>query len=140
MHAKNTTEASTTPAKDCLPLRARRYHAHKPAAGRNDNNDVLLSAVTPHSSPNWNQGSQPSRSSSVSASQKIVVSSSAARLVSQIARVHQNITLGSRAHAQAEPTATFSENIRRAIRKIGTQVRAEKVLFIVSNTNADALE
>src|SRR5580658_10061811 len=140
MQAKNTIEASTTPPKDFLPRRVRRYQAHNPAAGRNDNKEVLLSAMMPQSNPNSNHGSQPSRSSIVSASQIIVVSSSAARLVSQIARVHQNMTLGSRAHAHAEPTATFSEKIRRAIRKIGKQVSAEKTLFSVRRTNADALE
>ena len=66
--------------------------------------------------------------------------SRAARLVSQMARVHQNITLGSKAHAQAAPTATLSENIRRAIRKIGMQVSAEKRLFTLSSTKADAVE
>ncbi len=47
---------------------------------------------------------------------------------------------GSRAHAHAEPTATFPEKIRRAIRKIGMQVSAEKTLLSDSSTNADALE
>ena len=37
-------------------------------------------------------------------------------------------------------TATFSEKIRFAIRKMGMQVSAEKVLLSVSSTNADALE
>ena len=50
------------------------------------------------------------------------------------------MTLGSKAQAQADPTATFSEKILRAIRKIGTQVSAEKTLLIVSSTNADAFE
>src|ERR1039458_1009712 len=140
MHAKKMTDANTTPANDRLPRRARRCHAHSPAAGRNDSREVLLNAVMPHSSPNCNHGIQPSRSSRVRASQKIVVSSSAARLVSQIARVHQNSTFGNNAHAHADPTATVSEKIRRAIRKIGTHVSAEKTLFSVSSTNADALE
>ena len=70
----------------------------------------------------------------------MVVSRSAAKLVSQTQRVHQNMTLGRSAQAHAEPTATFSEKILRAIRKIGTQVSVEKTLFIVSSTNADALE
>ena len=70
----------------------------------------------------------------------MVVINSAARLVSQIARVHQKITLGNSAHAHADPTATFSEKIRRAIRKIGMQVRAENTLLIASSTKADALE
>ena len=70
----------------------------------------------------------------------MVAMSRAARLVSQIARVHQNITLGSKAHAQPEPTPTFSEKIRRAIRKIGMHVSAEKRLFTLSSTKADAVE
>ena len=94
----------------------------------------------PQSSPNANQGGHPSRSSRVRASQKTAVSNNADRLVSQTQRVHQNMTLGSRAQAHDEPTATFSENIRRAIRKIGAHVSAEKTLFIASNTKADALE
>src|SRR5579872_2283599 len=140
MHAKKMTAASTTPAIDRLPHFARRYHVHNPAAGRNDSREVLLRAVMPQSSPNLIHGSQPSRSSMVSASQKIVVRSSAARLVSHTARAHQNMTFGSKAHAQAEPTATFSENIRCAIRKIGMQVSAEKMLLIVSSTNAESFE
>src|SRR5450432_625060 len=140
MHAKKMADASATPANDRLPRFARRIHAHRPAAGRNDNREVLLSAVMPHSSPNSSHGSQPSRSCKVRASKKVEASSSAARLVSQIERVHQNRTFGSRAHAQAEPTATFSEKIRLAIRKIGTHVSAEKMLLIVSSMNADAFE
>ena len=148
--AKNTIDASTTPARDrrvidCpamdrLPPFARRYQAHNPAAGRNDSSDVLVSAAIPHSSPNLIQGNQPSLSSRVSASQKIVASSSADKLVSHTQRVHQNMTFGSKAHAHAEPTATFSEKIRRAIKKIGMQVKAEKMLLMVSRTNADAFE
>jgi hypothetical protein len=54
--------------------------------------------------------------------------------------VHQYITLGSSAHAHADPTATFTEKIRRAMRKIGIHVSAENTLFIVNSTNADILE
>src|SRR5258708_4754409 len=140
MQAKKTADANTTPAADLLPRFARRCHAHNPAAGRNDSREVLLSAMMLHISPNSSHGSQPSRSSKVRVSQKMVASKSAARLVSHTERVHQNMTFGSRAHAQAEPTATFSEKIRLAIRKIGTQVSAEKILLIVSNTNAEAFE
>ena len=57
-----------------------------------------------------------------------------------MARVHQNITLGSKAHAQADPTTTFSEKIRRAIRKIGMHVSAENRLFTLSSTKAAAVE
>ncbi len=52
MQAKKTTDASTTPANDRLPRRARRYHTHNPEAGRNESREVLLNAVTPHSNPN----------------------------------------------------------------------------------------
>ncbi len=94
----------------------------------------------PQSNPNSNQGRRPSRSSRVRASQISVANRSADRLVSHTERVHQNMTLGNKAQAQADPTATFSENMRRATRKIGTQVSAEKKLFSVSRTNAAALE
>jgi hypothetical protein len=47
---------------------------------------------------------------------------------------------GSNAHAQADPTATFSENMRRAIQKIGTHVNAEHTLLSVSITKAEAFE
>src|SRR5246127_1765283 len=140
MQAKKTTDASSTPAKDRLPAFARRYHAHSPAAGRNASSDVPFSATIPHSSPNSNQGSKPSRSSMVSVSQKRIARSSAERLVSHTARVHQNIMLGSKAQAHADPTATFSENMRRAIRKIGTHVSAEHTLLKVRITNAEAFE
>src|ERR1700733_7668303 len=140
MQAKKTTEARTMPAIDCLPRCARRYQAHNPATGRNESREVLVSAAIPQSSPNWIHGSRPSRSSRVNASQKIAASRSADKLVSQTQRVHQNITLGSNAHPHVEPTATFSEKILRAIRKIGTHVSAEKTLLSVSRTNADALE
>src|SRR6476661_2284037 len=139
-HAKKTTDASSTPAKDRLPLFARRYQAQSPAAGRKESREVPFRAMSPQSNPNSSQGSQPSRSSRVRASQKTVASSRADRLVSHTARVHQNITLGRSAHAHAAPMATFSENIRFAIRKIGTHVRAEKTLFTTSSTNAEAFE
>src|SRR5579871_2131208 len=140
MQARNTSEASAIPANDGLPRLARRYQAHNPAAGKNASREVLFSAATPHGKPKPNQGSHPLPSSSVSAIQKIIASSRADKLVSQTHRVHQNITFGKSAQAHAEPTATFSENIRRAIRKIGTQVSAEKTLLSASSTHADALE
>src|ERR1700722_1461305 len=140
MHAKKTAAASATPTSDFLPRCERCHQAHSPAAGRNDNNVVLSKAATPQSNPNSSQGSQPSRSSSVSASQKSVVSNSADRLVSHTQRVHQNMTFGNRAQAQVEPTATFSEKIRRAIRKIGMHVRAEKTLLRANSTKAEAFE
>src|ERR1700739_162718 len=140
MHAKKTADASTTPSNDFLPRLARRYQAHNPAAGRNDSSGVLFSAAMPHNNPNSNQGMSPSRSSMISASQTIMVSRRADRLVSHTERVHQNITLGSKAQAQAEPTATFSENIRCAMRKMGMHVRAEKRLLSANITNADALD
>src|ERR1700746_2618395 len=86
------------------------------------------------------QGTQPLRSSMVRASHITPASSRADRLVSQTARVHQNITLGSSAHAHADMTATFSENIRFAIRKMGMHVSAEKTLLITSSTKAEAFE
>src|SRR5260370_27426337 len=140
MHARKTTAARTILARDRLPRFARRYQAHNPAAGRNDRRTVLLNAAMPQSNPNSNQGSQPSRSSRVSATHRIVASRSADRLVSQTHFVYQYITLGSKAHAHAEPTATFSEKTRRAMRKIGIQVSAEKMLLMVKSTNAEALE
>src|SRR5215831_15531998 len=109
MHAKKISDASATPANEFFPRFARPYHAHKPAAGRNESREVPFSAMSPHNTPNSTQARQPARSSNVSASQNAVASSKAERLVSHTARVHQNITLGSSAHAQEDPTATFSE-------------------------------
>src|ERR1700686_1309293 len=140
MHAKKTIEASTTPENDRLPPFARRYQIHNPAAGRKESREVPFRAIRPQSTPNSSQGSQPSRSSRVRASQITVASSRADRLVSQTARVHQNITLGSSAHAHADITATFSENIRFAMRKIGIHVSAEKTLLSTSSTKAEAFE
>src|SRR5579864_1559755 len=132
MQAQKTTEARTTPANDGRPRLERRYQAHITEAGRNDKSTVLFNATMPHRSPNSSHGTRPSRSSSVSAIHKMVVSSNADKLVSHTQRVHQKITLGSRAQAQAEPTATFSEKTRRAIKNIGIQVSAEKRLLILS--------
>src|ERR1700746_935850 len=140
MHAKNMSDASATPANDRFPRFALRYHAHRPAAGKNESREVPFKAISPHNTPNPTQARQPSWSSSRSASQNAVASSKAERLVSHTARVHQNITLGNKAHAHAEPTATFSENTRLPIRKIGMQVRAEQALFTVSSTKAEAFE
>src|SRR5579859_4513604 len=140
MQVQNSADANTTTPSDRLPIFARWYQAHRPAAGRNASSDVPFSAIRPQSAPNSIHGSQPSRSSRVSASQITVAKSSADRLVSQITRVHQKITFGSRAHAHDDPMATFSEKMRRAIRKIGTHVSAEKMLLIVSNTNAEIFE
>src|SRR6266496_4549799 len=140
MQAKKTSDAKAILLSDGLPRFARRYHTHSQAAGRNDSRTVLFNAVMPQRSPNSNQGSQPSRSSRVRASHKSVASRRADRLVSQTHFVHQYITLGSRAHAHAAPTATLSEKMRRAMRNIGTQVSAEKALLIVNSTLAEALE
>src|SRR5579863_235712 len=140
MHVKNTTDESTTPASERFPIFALRYQAHNPAAGKNDKREVLFSAMTPHSRPNSIHGRNPSRSTSVRVNQITVANSRADRLVSQIQRVHQNITFGSSAQAHADPSATFSEKMRREILKIGTQVKAEHALLNVSNTNAEALE
>src|SRR4051794_14528409 len=140
MQPTNTRDAKTTPARERFPDLARRYHAHKPAAGRNDRREVLFRAARPHNAPKVIQGNQPSRSSNVSASQQTTESNSADRLVSQIQRVHQKMTLGNRAHAHADPTATCLEKIRRAIRKIGRHVNAEHRLLKVSRAIAAALE
>src|SRR5579863_6154570 len=140
MQPKKTSDASTTPPNEVLPRLERRPHAHNPAGGKNASREVPFNAMMPHSNPNSNQGSHPSRSSSVSATQKISASSRADRLVSHTARVHQNITFGSSAQAHADHTATFSENTLRPIQKIGMQVSAEKRLFKASNTNAEAFE
>src|SRR5713226_1644364 len=115
-----------TPTSDGLPFFQRRYQAHKPDAGRNETREVLVSAATPQSRPKAIHGFAPSISSSCRVSQKMTAKSRAARLVSHTQRVHQYITDGSRAHDQAVHIATLSLKHFRAIRKIGTQVRAEK--------------
>src|SRR4051812_24883209 len=109
MQAANIKEAATTPISDFLPCLARCLQAHTPAAGRNESSEVLFNAAIPQSNPNSSHLHKLSRSSSVSASQKIAASSSVERLVSHIHRVHQNITFGSNAHAHDDQTATFSE-------------------------------
>ena len=91
---------------------------------------MLVSAATPQSKPNCSQGFNPSFSSIVSVNQKITASNSAARLVSQTQRVHQKITEGNSAHVQALQTATFSLKHLFAMRKIGMQVSAEKILLM----------
>jgi len=60
-------------------------------SGRNATSTVLFSAAIPQSTPNSTQGRRPSRSSIVSASQKITANSSADKLVSHTHRVHQNM-------------------------------------------------
>src|SRR5438270_10362261 len=128
------------PANERLPRFQRRYQIHRPDAGRNERRDELVSAATPQSRPNPTQGIRPSSSSNFKASQKIAASSSAARLVSQTQRTLQYITVGSKAHAHALNTATFSLKHFRATKKIGMQVSAEKRLLIASKINADACE
>src|SRR4029077_8266449 len=93
-------EANPPPANERLPRFQRRYHAHNPAAGRNASREVLVRAAIPQTSPNWSHGVSPSLSSRSSVSQKMSASSSAARLVSQTQRVHQNITDGKTAQIQ----------------------------------------
>src|SRR5581483_6848074 len=138
-HATNTIDATATPATEVLRAFDRRYQAHNPAAGRNERREVLFSAAAAHSVPNSSHGRNPIRSSNVSAIQKMAANSNAERLVSQIQRVHQKITLGRRAHAHEDQMATFSEKILRAIRKIGTHVNAEQILLNDSSTIADDL-
>src|SRR5882724_1158452 len=122
MQAKNMIEATAIPPTDRLPLFARRYHAHNPEAGKKASMEGFVSAAIPHSRPNSSQGRRPSRSFSSSVSQKIIASSNAARLVSQNHDAH---------------TATFSLKQRRAIKKMGMQVSAEKILFNISRASAD---
>src|SRR5439155_21696095 len=137
MAAKNR-DASATPPSEGFPFFHRRYQGHIADAGRNDSREVLVRAAAPHSRPNAIHGSAPSSSSSFSASQKMRVSSRAARLVSQTQRVHQYITVGKSAHAHAVHTATLSLKHFRAMRKIGMQVSAEKTLLMLSKIRADA--
>src|SRR5947207_4814518 len=139
MVAEKKTVASRTPATEDFPLFQRRYHGHSPDAGKNESREVLVKAATPQSRPKAIHILVPSNSSSFSASQKMSAKSSAARLVSHTQRVLQYITVGSSAHPQAVHTATFSLKHLRAIRKIGMQVRAEKMLLRLSRMRAEAL-
>src|ERR1700690_313774 len=138
MVAAKNSEASATPASDDLPLFDDRYQAHNPDAGRNESREVLVNAATPQSIPNAIHGITPARSSISIVSQKITASSSAARLVSHTARVHQNMAKGSSAHIQEVQTATFSLKHRLAMRKIGMQVSAEQRLLKVRRISAEA--
>src|ERR1051326_3920392 len=136
MPAKNIA-AKAIPGSDdrfCFLLR---YQTHNPDAGRKDRREVLVKAATPHKSPKAFHGSEPSISSSFNVSQKIRASSRAARLVSHTQRVHQYIIVGRRAHAQEDQIATLSLKHFLAIRKIGRQVRAEKILLMVSRISAE---
>src|SRR5246127_5446503 len=135
MQAKNMIEAAATPPSDRLPRFARRYHTHNPEVGKNDNMEVLVSVAIPHSSPNSNQGHRPSCSSTSSVSQKMIASSNAARLVSQTHRVAKPD--GSSAQNHDAHTAIFSSKHRLAIKKMGTQVSAEKILFNISSASAE---
>src|ERR1700674_5715357 len=132
------TDARITPPNERLPSLARWYQTHNPETGRKDSRAVLVSAAMPHSKPNCSHDFVPSVSSISSVSQKIIASSSAARLVSHTQRVHQKMTEGSRAQVQAVHTATFSSKHLFAIRKIGMQVSAEKILLRLRRTQAEA--
>src|SRR5438309_11119599 len=136
--AKNSV-ASNTPLSDVFPAFQRRYHGHSPNAGKNASREVLVKAATPQSRPKAIHILAPSSSSSFSVSQKMIARSSVARLVSHTQRVLQYITVGSRAHPQAVHTATLSLKHLRAIRKIGMQVRAEKMLLRLNRIRAEAL-
>src|SRR5206468_11897731 len=136
MQAKNMIEATAIPPTDRLPLFARRYHAHNPEAGKKASMEGFVSAAIPHSRPNSTQGRRPSRSSNSSVSQKIIASSRAARLVSQTQRVAN--PEGNSAQNHDAQTATVSLKHRRAIKKMGMQVSAEKMLLTINRTSADA--
>src|SRR5271155_3367130 len=137
MQATKMNDATRIPPSERLSSLARWYQTHSPETGRNDNRVVLVSAATPQSKPNCSHGFNSSFSSIVSVSQKIAASNSAARLVSQIQRVHQKITDGSRAQVQELQTATLSLKHFFAIRKIGMQVSAEKILLMVKRSMAE---
>jgi hypothetical protein len=126
------------PAKAGFRSFDRRYQTHSPDAGRNESREVFVKAEIPQSRPNSSHGFHPLRSSKSRVSQKISASRSAAKLVSQTQRVHQYITEGNNAQVHEVQTATFSLKHRFAIRKIGTQVNAEKKLLMESSTSADA--
>src|SRR5271170_1169192 len=134
MQAAKTRDERMTPPSERLPILTRWYQTHNQETGRNANSAVLVSAATPQSKPNCNQGFNPSFSSIVSVSQKTTASSSAARLVSHTQRVHQKITVGSSAQVHELHTATLSSKHLFAIRKIGMQVRAEKMLLRLRRT------
>src|SRR5215468_3713113 len=136
MQARNMIEASAIPANDRLPRLARWYQAHNTQAGKNASMEVFVSAAIPQSSPSSSQGCRPSRCSNSSVRKKIVASSRAARLVSQTQRVAN--PEGMSAHNHEAHTATFSLKHRRAIRKMGMHVSAEKMPFKISRTSADA--
>src|SRR5207248_981245 len=135
--AQKKIPASVAPATAGTPRFLCLYTAHNPEAGRNASREVLVSPATPQSTPKPIHGTIPSSSSILSVSQKLKASRSAARLVSQTHRVHQYITDGSNAQAQAVQTATFSLKHFRAIRKVGMHVSAEKILLMESRMNAD---
>src|SRR5438552_2744775 len=135
MHAKKMIEANAIPPTDRLPLFARRYHAHNPEAGKKASMEGFVSAAPPHRKPNSSQERRPSPPSNSSVSQKIIASSNAARLVSQTQRVAKPD--GSSAQNHDAHTATFSLKHRRAIKKMGMQVSAEKILFNISSASAD---
>ena len=138
MHARNIEAAKIIFAKDCLCAFDLRYQTHNPDAGKKLNREVLTNAAIPHSSPQQAQTVNRSLSSRVSVSQKIRANSNAARLVSQTQRVHQKITGGRTAHAQALHFAMRLSKHRRAIKKIGKQVSAENKLLMHNMTIADA--
>src|SRR5262249_48627947 len=135
--AKNKDERAT-PGSEAKPFCCRRYHAQSPEAGRNPSREVLVNAAIPHNIPYTIHGFAPLTSSSLRVSQKRIASSNAARLVSHTQRVHQYMTDGNSAQSQAVHTAIFSSKHFLAIKKIGTQVRAENKLLILSKISADA--
>src|SRR6266566_2086564 len=135
MQARNMIEAAARPTTDRLPSFDRRYNTQSPEASKNANMEGFVRAAIPHSRPNSIQGRMPSRSSSWSVSQKMIASSNAARLVSQTHRVAKPD--GSSAQNHDAHTATFSLKQRRAIKKMGMQVSAEKILFNISRASAD---
>src|ERR1700742_747106 len=120
MQARKMTDASATPANDCLPNFQRRRQIHRPETGRNASREVLSNAAAAQSNPNspqghrtggrfWVSGStcaapasvrDDSHSSITRVSQKSRVSKKAAMLVSQTQRVAHAIIGGNNAHSQ----------------------------------------
>jgi hypothetical protein len=105
--------------------------------GKKERSAGLVSAAMPQSRPKPNQAVVRVERSKCSVSKKTRLSSKAERVVSQIHLVDQNHASGNKAQVHAAQTPTVGPNVFCPMKKIVTQVRAEKTLFRLSMTKAE---
>src|ERR1700733_6907879 len=99
----------------------------------------LVNAAKPRSTPRPAHALRRFEDASERTSRKITASSSATKEWYHIVVADKSIAYGKKAHTQAATLAVRTSKVCRAMRKMGTEVTAEKSVLMARNTSAEAL-